>query len=229
MKRDAAKTDPRSAAMPAADAATHDSTPAGAGMQGAEAWELAQSLIHSRRNVTPRRLVAPGPDTAQLHALLALAADAPDHGQLTPWRFVIVPQTQRHRLAEVFAQALCDRDPDATPQQIEAAREKAYRAPLLMVVVARLGRRDPDTPALERLVSMGAAVQNLLLGAHAMGFGAGLTSGKAMASMRLRALLALADGDVPVCCVNIGTVVRNKPRDGARPDPQAFVSTLGEP
>jgi nitroreductase len=198
-------------------------------MQGAEAWELAQSLIHSRRNVTPRRLVAPGPDAAQLRALLALAADAPDHGQLTPWRFVIVPQAQRHRLAEVFGQALCDRDPDATPPQIEAAREKAYRAPLLMVAVARLGRRDPDTPSPERLISMGAAVQNLLLGAHAMGFGAGLTSGKAMASMRLRALLALPDDDVPVCCVNIGTVVRNKPREGARPDPRTFVSTLAEP
>ncbi len=193
-----------------------------------ESWAFAQSLVHSRRNVTPRRLVEPGPDAAQLEGLLALAAAAPDHGQLTPWRFVIVPQAQRHRLAEVFAQALSDRDPGATPEQLASAREKAHRAPLLMVAVACLGRREPDTPALERMVSMGAAIQNLLLGAHAMGFGAGLTSGKAMVSNRLRALLALADDEAPVCCVNIGTVSRNKPRDGLRPDIRAFVSTLGE-
>lgn len=217
MTRDAASSESRSG------------SPAPASTQGAEAWVLAQSLIQSRRNVTPRRLIDPGPDAEQLQALLALAADAPDHGQLTPWRFVIVPQVQRHRLAEVFAQALRDRDPDATGQQIMSAREKAHRAPLLMVAVARLGPREPDTPALERMVSLGAAIQNLLLGAHAMGFGAGLTSGKAMASPRLRALLALPDDDVPVCCVNIGTVTRNKPRDGLRPDPQVFVSTLGEP
>ena len=195
--------------------------------QAGEAWAFAQTLMHSRRNVTPRRLVAPAPDAPQLQALLALAAAAPDHGQLTPWRFVIVPQDQRHRLAEVFALALADRDPAATTQQLESAREKAHRAPLLLVAVACLGPREPDTPSLERMVSMGAAIQNLLLGAHAMGYGSGLTSGKAMASNRLRALLALRDDEVAVCCVNIGSVARNKPRDGLRPDPAAFVTTLG--
>jgi nitroreductase len=76
-------------------------------------------------------------------------------------------------------------------------------------------------------VSMGAAIQNMLLGAHAMGFGAGLTSGKAMESNRLRALLALADDEVAVCCVNIGTVTRNKPREGLRPESALFTRTLG--
>ena len=114
--------------------------------------------------------------------MLSLAAAAPDHGQLTPWRFVLVPTEQRHRLAEVFALSLVDRDPGATEAQVADAREKAYRAPLLLVAIASLGSREPDTPALERMVSMGAAIQNLLLGAHAMGFGTGLTSGRAMAS-----------------------------------------------
>lgn len=194
---------------------------------GGESWAFAQTLIHSRRNVTPRRLVEPGPDEAQLQALLALAAAAPDHGQLTPWRFVVVPHDQRHRLAQVFALALAERDPSATQAQIASAREKAFRAPLLLVAVACLGPREPDTPPLERMVSMGAAIQNMLLGAHAMGFGSGLTSGKAMASPRLRALLALAEDEQPVCCVNIGSVKRNKPRDGLRPEPSAFVQTLG--
>ena len=81
---------------------------------------------------------------------------------------MIVPADQRYLLAEVFSQALLDCDADAKPEQIEAARAKAYRAPLLMLVVACLGPREPDTPALERMVAMGAAVQNLLLGAHAL-------------------------------------------------------------
>ncbi len=192
-----------------------------------EGWVFAQALIHSRRNVLPRRLVEPGPDQAQLQALLTLAAAAPDHGQLTPWRFVIVPQPQRHRLAETFARALAERDPAASEAELAAAREKAYRAPLLLVAIACLGPREPDTPALERVVSMGAAIQNLLLGAHAMGFGAGLTSGRAMASRQMRALLALAAGEEAVCCVNIGSVARDKPRARARPEPADFVRTLG--
>lgn len=127
----------------------------------------------------------------------------------------------------MFALALIDRDPGATPEQIESAREKAYRAPLLMVAVACLGPREPDIPRLERMVSMGAAVQNLLLGAHAMGFGAGLTSGQAMKSPRLRTLCGLAEGEYAVCCVNIGTVSRRKNSIRTRPLPADFVSELG--
>jgi nitroreductase len=155
-----------------------------------------------------------------------LAAAAPDHGMLTPWRFIIVPAEKRRLLAEVFGLALLDRDADASLEQIEQAREKAYRAPLLMVAVACLGPREPDIPALERMVSMGAAIQNLLLGAHALGFGAGLTSGQAMSSARLRELLQLAEGESAVCCVNIGTVSKRKPAQRVRPDPSTFTSSL---
>jgi hypothetical protein len=65
--------------------------------------------------------------------------------------------------SEAFALALIDRDPGATLDQIEAARAKTHRAPLLLVAVACLGPRDPDVRPLERMVSMGAAIQNLQL------------------------------------------------------------------
>lgn len=186
-------------------------------VQEPEKFLFAEALVGSRQNISPKRLVEPGPSAAQLEALLAMAAAAPDHGLLTPWRFILVPTEQRHRLAEVFALALVDRDPGATLEQIESAHEKAHRAPLLLVAIACLGPREPNTPPLERMVSMGAAIQNLLLGAHAMSFGAGLTSGQAMSSARLSTLLGLADGEVPVCCVNIGTVTKRKVSLRARP------------
>jgi len=191
-----------------------------------EVFSLAQALIGSRQNVSPKRLIEPGPSGEQLDALLSLAAAAPDHGLLMPWRFILVPAGQRHRLAEAFALALIDRDPGATLEQIESAREKAHRAPLLLVAVACLGPRAPNTPTLERMVSMGAAIQNLLLGAHAMGFGAGLTSGQAMASPRMRDLCDLAEGESAVCCVNIGTVSKQKSVARVRPLPAAFMSEM---
>jgi nitroreductase len=196
-------------------------------MEG-DVYHAAQTLITTRQNVSARRLGDPGPSRAECDALLGLAAAAPDHGQLTPWRFVTIPAELRHLLAEVFALALLDRDPDATPEQVQAARDKAHRAPLLLVAVARLGPREPDTPAMERMVSLGAAIQNMLLGAHAMGYGTGLTSGQAMTSPRLHALLGLADGDQPVCCINIGTVRSHKPATRVRPAPSEFATTLGQ-
>ena len=71
--------------------------------------------MRARQTILPRRLQAPGPDAAQLHALLSAAATAPDHDQLRPWRFVQVPQAQRAALGDVFAQALRERDAQATP------------------------------------------------------------------------------------------------------------------
>jgi nitroreductase len=190
-----------------------------------ELLELAQALIESRQHVSPKRLVAPGPDAVQIDRMMRAAAAAPDHGLLRPWRFVLVPAARRALLAEVFAQALRDRDPAATAEQVEAAQEKAHRAPLLLLAVARLGAAAPDIPPLERVVSVGAALQNLLLIAHAMGFGAGLTSGKALGSPRLRALFHLEDGEEPVCFVNVGTVCRRKP-PRPRPEPSDFLSVL---
>ena len=199
--------------------------PAGAPAGAEQLAAFVQTLIGSRHNVSPKRLVEPGPDDAQLEQMLHAAAAAPDHGELVPWRFVIVPAARRALLAEVFALALIDRDASATPEQIASAREKAYRAPLLMLAIARLGPAEPDIRPLERMVSLGCAVQNILLCAHAMGFGAGLTSGQAMQSPRLRALFALADGEEAVCCINVGTATRRKPAR-RRPLPSEFVTTL---
>lgn len=211
---------------------------------GQELAEFANALMHSRHNVSPRRLNEPGPSAQQLQEILGAAAAAPDHGRLLPWRFVIVPWHQRERLAEVFGLALLDRDPAATPAQIESAREKAHRSPFLMLAVACLagsearpgsagarGARHPESSAAEvgdaeRLVSFGCAIQNILLCAHAAGFGTGLTSGQAMGSARLRALFGLRENEQAVCCINIGSVTKHKSAQ-LRPQVADYVSELG--
>lgn len=189
--------------------------------------QFAWTLITMRSTTLPKRLVAPGPSEDQLMRLFEMAAAAPDHGRLVPWRFIVVPDEERHHLAEVFARALVMRDPGASLAQIEAAREKAHRAPLLIVVVARLGPDPSGIPELERMLAVGAAVQNVLLGTHAMGFGSGLTSGQAMATELMAELLGLGGTEAAVCCINIGTVSQAKGRVRERPEPSAFVSVLG--
>lgn len=186
---------------------------------------FADALITSRQNISPKRLVEPGPDVAQLQQILRSAASAPDHGLVRPWRFVIVPPEKRALLAEVFALALLDRDPGATLEQIETAREKAHKAPVLMLVVARLGACEPPIPSLERMVSVGAAVQNMLLMANGLGFGSSLTSGQATQSTRMRKLFGLIEGEEAVCFVNIGTAGKRKPQR-LHPEVSSFVSML---
>lgn len=187
---------------------------------------FARSLIATRRSAHPRHLFEPGPSAQELETLFSSAAAAPDHRMLVPWRFVVVPPEKRSVLADVFAQALVDRDPGAGMLQIASARQKAHRAPLLFVAVARLASpREGEVPDAERIVSLGCAIQNILLVAHSMHYGSALTSGRAMQSIQLRRLFELKPNEQAVCFVNIGTLA--KPRSARiRPSTKMFVSTL---
>ena len=191
-----------------------------------ECARAAADLIHARQTVLPKRLLAPGPDADQLQALLGAAAAAPDHGQLLPWRFVIVPRTERASLAEVFAQALRERDASATPEQLDQAREKAHRAPLLLLVVVDGQRGDPAVDLHERILSAGCSVQNMLLMATAMGYGSALTSGKALGSQALRHRFGLHAGEHALCFMSVGTVAARRPAR-TRPTVADYCSTLG--
>ena len=185
----------------------------------------AAALIQSRQTILPKRLGAPGPGADELGQILDAAAHAPDHGQLVPWRFVLVPEAARGALAEVFAQALRERDAGATPEQAAQAREKAHRAPVLMLAVVDAQRGDHGIGLAERLVSAGCAVQNMLLMATALGYGSALTSGKALQSPGLRALFRLAEAEQAVCFISIGTVQSRKALR-ARPAASTYVTTL---
>ena len=186
---------------------------------------FAAALIQSRQTILPKRLGGPGPTTDELAQILQAAAHAPDHGQLLPWRFVLVPESARAALAEVFANALLERDADASPAQTAQAREKAHRAPVLMLAVVDGERGDRGIDLAERLVSAGCAVQNMLLVATAQGYGSALTSGKALRSPGLRALFQLADAEQALCFISIGTVQSRK-SVRARPAVHSYVSTL---
>lgn len=189
---------------------------------------FATELIQARCTVLPKRLIEPGPDAQQLAQILEAAAAAPDHGELVPWRFVIVPAHARTALADTFEGALVERDATATAQQRQQAREKAFRAPLLLLAIARLGGDGETIPATERYVSAGCAIQNMLLMATAQGYASALTSGKAMQSSMLRALFGLDAYEEALCFVSVGTAMSRKARR-ARPTPERFVSTLMAP
>lgn len=186
---------------------------------------LALTLITSRQTILPKRLIEPGPSEAQINDLFKAAAAAPDHGTMVPWRFVVIPGHRRADLADVFAQALHERDALATEQQMAQAREKAFRSPFLALAIARLGPDDSGIDPLERMVSVGAAIQNILLCAHGMGFGSGVTSGQAMNVPAMRQLFGLQEGEQAVCFVNVGTVSQRRPAR-LRPDVASFVSRL---
>lgn len=134
------------------------------------------SYLHSRRSGRPREMVAPGPDAAQLRAILESAIRTPDHGKLAPWRFILVPDDKRDALSKLLTAAYLKEKPDAGRLELEAMDSFARQAPAL--IVALFSPVSPSKiPLWEQQLSMGAACMNLLHGAHALGFTGGWVTG----------------------------------------------------
>jgi nitroreductase len=128
----------------------------------------AMALLLSRRSAKARELVAPGPDGDQLDRILTAAARVPDHGKLAPWRFVVVEN--RDRFGDLLVDLLRAERPDLGTREEHLIRGLAHEAPLLIVLLhCPVPGKIPDW---EQQLSTGAAGQNLLLAAHALGFAA---------------------------------------------------------
>ena len=134
------------------------------------------SLLRTRRSGRPRDLVEPGPDADQLRQMLEIAIRVPDHGKLSPWRFVIVPGERRPAFQELLVNAYRQGNEQPGRLEIEAVERFARQAPALVVALSRpvQGTRIPEW---EQLLSCGAACMNLLTAAHAMGFAGGWVTG----------------------------------------------------
>lgn len=185
-------------------------------------------LLHhmsARRHVSLRRLLAPGPDASDLRAILEAAAQAPDHGRLRPWRFILIPEQRRSDLGTVFAETLAAREPDCSDEARASAYAKACHAPCLMVAVIVDDPATAAVPREEKLVSLGCAIQNMLVAAQARCFASGLASGAGMQAPALRRLLGLAAHEQAVCFIGFGRAETAGPAR-RRPDPDAFFSSL---
>jgi nitroreductase len=170
-------------------------------------------LIERRRSHS--RLTAPGPGRAELDAILAAAMQAPDHGRLRPWQFVVFTGTQREAFGEVLAEAAAARTPQITPVALEKERSRLLRAPAVISAAARI-REAPISPD-EQVAAVAAAVQNMLLAATALGYGSMWRTGVICTDPQVKAALGLGERDRLVGFVYLGTPVDDRLPPRAQP------------
>ena len=124
-------------------------------------------LLLTRRSGSAKAMKAPGPNKKQLADILAAAARVPDHGKLFPWRFIIFEGDGRKRAGDIIAAAAkADGERD---KQVEEERTRFLRAPLVIGVISA-AREFHKVPVWEQELSAGAACQNILIAATALGF-----------------------------------------------------------
>lgn len=131
----------------------------------------ALDLLKTRRSIKPIELDGPPPSPAEIETLLTVASRVPDHGKLTPWRFIVFEGDARLSAGDNIAAVFRAKRTDATPEQVEFERNRLARAPLVIAVVSRAGPHV-KIPEWEQIMSAGAATTSLVMAAHALGYAA---------------------------------------------------------
>ena len=165
-----------------------------------DAIHTRQSIGKGKPEPVPRELV---------EQILSAAAQAPNHYRVRPWRFVLTG-VARERLGDAFAAAFRKREPDANDELVAVQRSKALRSPLLIVVAV-----DKPTESkvleIENVCAAAAAVQNLLLAAHALGLAAKWNTGPNALDPDVKAFFGLAPDQHLIAFVHIGYPLAEPP------------------
>jgi len=187
----------------------------------------ALQLLKTRRSVKPMELTGPAPTNPEIDTLLGIASRVPDHGKLTPWRFVVFTGDARLAAGEAIAKAFGVDRPDATPEQIEFERNRLARAPLVIAVVSRAGPHA-KIPEWEQQLSAGASAMSLVFAAHAMGYAASWITEWYAYDRRVLDALGLSAHERIAGFVHIGRPSK-PPEDRDRPKLETIVTRYSPP
>jgi len=156
------------------------------------------------------KLGLPAPSTLEVDTMLKAAMRAPDHGCLRPWKFVIFQDEMRKELGEIFSEALALKEPGVSEALLEKERNKPLRAPLIIVVIAKVSEH-PKVPPIEQKISAGAAAQNIMVAVHAMGYAGIWRTGAPCRDPHVKARLGAVGDDEIVGFLYIGTSISVPP------------------
>ena len=157
-----------------------------------------------RTRYSALKLGEPPPSAQAVHAMLESAARAPDHGRLQPWRLILIEGAARLDFGKVLAEALSRRDPLANEQALAREREKALRAPLIIVVATRCDR-SAKIPIIEQTLSAGCAAHSIMLAAFAQGLGAMWRTGEPAYDGAVKSALGIDPDDLIIGLIYVGT------------------------
>lgn len=158
----------------------------------------AITALHTR--TAAPRLIDPAPAGKELEQICQAALRAPDHAMLRPWKFLLIKGEARNKLGQLFVDALQPED----EAQHKKMLESPLRAPLIIVAVAEI-EENPKVPAIEQCCSTAAAVQNMSLAAHALGYASIWRTGAAAFNPEVKTGLGLRPEDEIIGYLYMGT------------------------
>lgn len=152
------------------------------------------NIIKTRRTVKPAMMNGQKIPNGHVADLLELADWAPTHALTEPWRFVVYenPQAFCQQHADLYKeQAEGDSFNPATYNNLTHMGDKASH-----ILVAYMKRQEAGKiPVMEEIAATSCAIENLLLGAHALNIASYWGTGGATLKPIMKQFLGLGPDD----------------------------------
>ncbi|MEO7001748.1 MAG: TIGR03668 family PPOX class F420-dependent oxidoreductase [Ktedonobacterales bacterium] len=168
---------------------------------------------------------------AALDEVMEAARWAPSPHGRQPWRFVVLTRAEpKAQLAEAMGEewrrtlAMDGQPPEITALRLDKSHERIRNVPALVLVCLYLADLDayPDADRqraeeIMAIQSLGAAVENLLLAAYALGLDGGWMCAPLFCPNTVRAALGLDATLIPHALITLGYAARDPKRRPHRP------------
>lgn len=179
-------------------------------------------FLLNRRSIVVRDMAGPGPTDEDLEKILRSGMRVPDHGRLTPWRFIVIRGEARDKMGKVLGEAFRLANPDCIDEQVEIEEERFTRAPIVIAVVSHTVP-EHKIPEWEQILSSGAACQTMLTAALGMGYAAQWITEWCAYNDHVKGALGLEPRDRIAGFLYLGSR-KQEPTDRQRPDYEDIVS-----
>lgn len=163
------------------------------------------ALLERRRSAKWAELKAPGPSPAELERLLAIASRVPDHGKLSPWRFIVIEGRSREAFGTVLAEIWVRREPTSPQERLTLERTRFANVPVVVAIVSR-AQEQHKIPVWEQELSAGGVCMTLVIAANAMGYASGWITDWFGYDRDAKAALGLKSGERVAGFIGLGSV-----------------------
>ncbi len=168
-------------------------------------FEQIEEVIKNRRSVGWAKMNGQVIPDETINKLFSLADWAPTHGRTEPWRFYVYGGEALKQFGKTHSDLYWNHT--AEDKRQEATREKLLHtvdnASHLVIAVMKRGE-NPKIPQIEEVAAASAAIQNLLLGATALGISSFWSTGGLTHSHVLKDHLQLTHDDIIMGLIYLG-------------------------
>ena len=182
------------------------------------------AFLKSRKSASAKAMSDPGPSHDQMSEILNIAARVPDHGKLSPWRFILIESEGRSRIGEGFAQVWARNNPSHGPDSLNFQRGLFLRAPIVVIVVSTAAVHA-KIPLWEQHMSAAAVCYNAIMAATALGFVAQWQTDWVAYDQNAKAVMGIQNDEQVAGIIYIGTSTVPL-EDRPRPDVASLLTKI---